>query len=124
MSVAFIGRRRELRLLEEAGASPESAFIPIYGRRRVGKSELILHFLRDRPGVYFLGKKALPGLQMRELLQEAALALGEPLLASFPSTDWKAVLTAIVDAWRRPGKLVLALDEFQWTAQASPELPS
>ena len=42
----FIGRKKELKALENAYHSQGSAFMPIYGRRRVGKSELIKHFIR------------------------------------------------------------------------------
>jgi hypothetical protein len=120
----FIGRERELRLLESAWQSADSAFIPLYGRRRVGKSELILHFLERHPGLYFLGKQAPARLQLQELLELAAGMLDEPLLASSTFDGWKAALAAIVDRWRGPGKLVIALDEFQWMVEASPELPS
>lgn len=121
---SFIGRRRELQMLEAAYASTASAFVPVYGRRRVGKSELILRFLRGKPSVYYVGKQATPSMQMHELLLQAASSLEEPLLAGYSTSNWKTTLTAIVDRWRGPGKLVLALDEFQWTAAASPELPS
>src|SRR5262249_50400679 len=43
---------------------------------------------------------------------------------SFPAEDWKQAFTAVLDRWRRPEKLVLALDEFQWLVHNSPELPS
>jgi len=49
----FIGRTKELSFLEAAYSSKESAFIPIYGRRRVGKSELILKFINNKPAVYY-----------------------------------------------------------------------
>lgn len=120
----FIGRERELRVLEDAYQGPDAALIPIYGRRRVGKSELVLRFLRDRPGLYFLGKQAPGPIQLRELQREAARLLDEPLLADLPPDDWKRALSTVVDRWRGPGKLVLALDEFQWTAEGSPELIS
>ena len=120
----FIGRDRELALLERAHVQEGSAFIPLYGRRRVGKSELILRFLRGKPGVYHVGKQSASGLMVREILTEAAAVLGEPLLATFPAEGWKQALQAIVERFRGPGKLVLALDEFQWTAGAAPELPS
>ena len=42
----FIGRQRELKMLEEAYRGRDSAFIPIYGRRRVGKSALLAEFAR------------------------------------------------------------------------------
>ncbi len=120
----FVGREEQLRLLESAFEGPGGAFVPIYGRRRVGKSELILRFLHGRRGIYFIGKRAQAGLQIREFLQEAAVALQEPLLATFPAEHWKPALQAVVQRWKGPGKLVLAFDEFQWTAEASPELPS
>jgi uncharacterized protein len=121
--VAFVGRAAELTLLEEAWRRREAAFIPIYGRRRVGKSELILHFLRGKQAIYHVGKVAPAGLQLREFLEESARALGEPLLAQLAATDWRTALEAVVGRAKR-GKLALVLDEFQWTTDASPELPS
>lgn len=46
----FIGRSRELAALGNAYASNRTEFIPVYGRRRVGKSELILGL--DRRSVH------------------------------------------------------------------------
>lgn len=50
----FVNRKRELEFLERAYSSDRAEFIVIYGRRRIGKTELLLHFARDRPHVYFL----------------------------------------------------------------------
>ncbi len=120
----FVGRTAELATLAEAYTSAESGFVPVYGRCRVGKSLLILRLLQEHPGVYFLGKQAPAALQLREFLEEAAVVLGEPLLATASFDGWKSALTAVTDRWKSPDKLVLVLDEFQWTAWASPELPS
>ncbi|MBI4396225.1 MAG: ATP-binding protein, partial [Elusimicrobia bacterium] len=125
MTETFWGREKELLALRRACEAGGSQFLPIYGRRRVGKSELILQFIKSAPAaVYFLGKKAPPELQIREFLEVAAQTLGEPLLASFQAGGWKAALEAVVSRWKGPGKLVLSMDEFQWTVEASPELPS
>jgi hypothetical protein len=120
----FLGRAAELAVLDAAWKSREGAFVPIYGRRRVGKSELILHFLRGKPAIYHVGKVAPAALQVRELLVEAARVLEEPLLAQIEAPDWKTALEAIDGRWKGPGKLAICLDEFQWSAGASPELPS
>ena len=123
----FIGRAAELRLLAKAFEAPRAELIPIYGRRRVGKSELILQFLADRPGVYYLGQQSPAALQVREFLTEAARALDMPLLAELRTGDWRQALLTVVGQWQaaHPGsKLVLALDEFQWIAAASPGLLS
>lgn len=124
MTRRFIGRKRELAALAAAHAEPRSGFWPVYGRRRIGKTELIKHFLADHPGIYYLGKQAPAPMQIREFLQTAAAALDEPLLAGQSVDGWQQALSLVVDHWRGPGKLVLALDEFQWSAAASPELPS
>lgn len=121
----FIGRRQELAALRAAYEAPQSAFWPIYGRRRVGKSELILHFTKLYPTIYLLGKKGAPAEQlMREFLEIAALTLQEPLLADAPVESWKKVIETVVSRWQKRQKLILVLDEFQWIAEKSPELTS
>ena len=124
----FIGREAELTLLNNVYESQASGFIPVYGRRRIGKSELILQFMRNRPGVYFLGKKASSELMQKEFLEEAARVLQEPLLSEITPGGWLKVFKTLVGHWkeRRKGaeKLILALDEFQWMVEVCPELPS
>lgn len=124
MSLDFVGRALELQALTTAYAAPGAGFWPIYGRRRIGKTELIKRFLEGRPGIYFLGKQAPAPMQVREFLRAAAVVLDEPLLATQVVDGWQGALESVVARWRGPGKLILALDEFQWSAAASPELPS
>jgi len=121
----FVGRQSELGVLEAAFASGRSGLVPVYGRRRVGKSELILRFMQGKPGIYYLGGQSPGGLQVREFLVEAARALNMPLLAELNIGDWRRALTTVVEQWAiaHPGsKLILALDEFQWIAGAEPGL--
>lgn len=122
--MSFFGRTRELRVLQEAWTSERSGFIPIYGRRRVGKSELIVHFLAGKPGLYFVGKRAPGAAQLQEFLETAARALGDPVLAQVRPTTWKAALELIVQRAPAKKKFILALDEFQWMAESDAELPS
>ncbi|MBW2285534.1 MAG: ATP-binding protein, partial [Deltaproteobacteria bacterium] len=120
----FIGRKSELSFLEASYAEDDSAFIPVYGRRRVGKSELILKFLGAKPGIYYLGKIAPAALQIREFLQEAARALDEPLLSLLAASSWHEVFEAVTKKCSSQQKFIITLDEFQWMVAASPELPS
>ncbi len=120
----FIGRARELEALELAYGSRRTEFLPVYGRRRVGKSELLLHFLDGKPGLYFLGKKATPQLQIEEFMEIAATVLDQPLLAEAAVPNWRRALDLVLKHKPRAHKFVLVMDEFQWTAKASPELPS
>lgn len=120
----FIGRRKELAALASFYEAGGGALVPVYGRRRVGKSELILRFIEQKPALYMVGKKAPAGLQMREFLEVAARALDEPLFRNHPATGWREILLLILERWRKPEKLILVFDEFQWMVEASPELPS
>lgn len=120
----FRGRKRELNALETAWRGSTSAFIPVYGRRRVGKSEMIVHFMEKKPGVYFVGKRAPGESQITEFLEIAARSLNEPLLAQARVNGWREALELVVKRWTGKTKLVLTLDEFQWMAEAAPELPS
>lgn len=118
----FVGRDQELALLREQYSRKESSFVVLYGRRRVGKSELLLRLLESCPGLYYVGKTAPGALQAREFARQAARAVDEPLLSELAPGDWKRLLSTVVERWQGEGKLLLVLDEFQWLAEAVPEL--
>ena len=52
----FINRSQELAFLQRKYTSNKAEFIIIYGRRRIGKTELINKFSEHRPTLYFLGR--------------------------------------------------------------------
>ena len=54
----FIGRDFELKILNDLYEEDRFQFIPITGRRRVGKTRLIQEFIRDKPAIFF---RAVPG---------------------------------------------------------------
>ena len=54
MDQLFVDRKAELRVLEERYADAGLQLVVIYGRRRIGKTELLLRFAFDRPYVYML----------------------------------------------------------------------
>lgn len=51
----FIGRERELASLNRLYNSGKFEFVVLYGRRRVGKTALINHFIDGKPAIYFMG---------------------------------------------------------------------
>jgi AAA+ ATPase superfamily predicted ATPase len=119
----FIGRRAELAALERHFAARRAAIVPVYGRRRVGKTELLLHFVADKPSVYFSATQKLRSPQLADFLRAAAAGLKQPALAEAAPQSWEAALRLVVGAAQQR-KLVLVLDEFQWLCESSPELPS
>lgn len=122
--MSFIGRRHELEVLEKAWRGQRSAFVPIYGRRRVGKSELIVRFGAGKPGIYFVGKRAPAEVQIQEFMEAAAHGLQEPVLAEAHPKGWRSAFELVLSSSKAHERIILALDEFQWIVAVSPELPS
>lgn len=120
----FIGRHSELAALERHYKSPRAGLIPVYGRRRVGKTELLLHFAANKPTVYFTASDKLRTPQIIDFVRAAAEWLNAPHLAGAAPQTWDAALKLVIGAAPANRKLVLVLDEFQWLCASSPELPS
>ena len=51
----FVGREKELATLNRLYASDKFEFVVMYGRRRVGKTALISHFIQNKNAIYFMG---------------------------------------------------------------------
>ena len=117
----FIDRREELARLDRALAAPGS-FAAVWGRRRVGKSRLLLEWARRRDGLYLVAEPSAPAVQRRYLAQAAAARF--PGFADVEYPDWRAFLDRLAAAAARadwPGPVVL--DELPYLAAADPGLP-
>src|SRR4051812_30501141 len=110
----FVGRGAELAALERHYKAPRSGLIPVYGRRRVGKTELLLHFTSRKPTVYFTASDKLRTPQIIDFVRAAADWLAMPHLAEAAPATWEAALKLVVGSAPAGRKLVLVLDEFQW----------
>lgn len=72
MEAEFIGRKAELELLDDVWASGKSSLIILYGRRRVGKTRLLTHWLKgqgDDSGFYWMAEATSPHDQLRSFAQ-------------------------------------------------------
>ena len=50
----FVDRVAELDLLEKRFNSKQAEFFVLYGRRRVGKTELLAHFCEGKRAIFFV----------------------------------------------------------------------
>lgn len=113
----FIGRKEESSILEDEYGK-RSSLVIIYGRRRVGKTALIDNFLRNKVNsLYFLATEESSPLNLERFSSSVSKLLGIP---SAMFRDWESAL----DAATKGRKTVVAIDEFQYLAQADPALPS
>jgi len=118
---AFLDRTDELALLERRWARHEAQIFALWGRRRVGKSLLLLEFARNKRTLYFEATSGTRADQLTDFSARLAEATGRTEL-SVPS--WRAALDAVADWAQEAGPVLLVLDEFQFLAHESPDLGS
>ena len=53
----FIGRKKELSVLEDTYKKPGFQMTVVYGRRRIGKSRLITEFTKGKRASYYVASK-------------------------------------------------------------------
>lgn len=116
-----INRKLELTRLREAIANAPQLVV-LRGRRRVGKSFLLVHALgHGRRGVFFQADEQNERSHLDLLAREVAPLLGARVPLRFDS--WDEAL-ATVGELARNGPLAIVLDEFQWLTAAQPSLES
>jgi uncharacterized protein len=117
----FLNRNDELAALEENWQASEARFFVLWGRRRVGKTELLSRFADGRRSLYFEATDASSRDQLRDLSAELARVSGNRLLAEQPLGTWQAALAAI-EQFAYLERTVVVLDEFQYLAGQEREL--
>ena len=123
----FIGRQREMAELRDLAAEAGAQFLILYGRRRVGKTTLLLHWAQESglPFVYWVANRLSPAIQLRSFSQVLYNAAhpDTPADAEFTYPTWEMALKQAV-LMAAGLRLVLILDEFPYVAEAEPGLPS
>ncbi|MHC4260916.1 MAG: ATP-binding protein [Planctomycetota bacterium] len=119
----FIGRAGELEVLEDLHASGRPELFVLYGRRRVGKTELLQRFCERRRAVYFLAAQVRDKDNLRAFREQLRESLDDPLLDSIDFPDWAAALGYVAE---RAGdeRVVVVMDEFPYICEANKGLPS
>jgi hypothetical protein len=116
----FLDRADEIARLKSFLRRAEGGLAVLYGRRRCGKSRLLVEALRGRRSVYFVGDDRESALQRAALAVEVARLV--PGFADVRYPEWEALLTRF---WRdAPPGSVLALDEFPSLVASDAALPS
>ena len=117
----FIDRDKEISMLEDALGSKRAEFVIVYGRRRVGKTELLKQILhRDEKAVYLLGRNETPRDLLNRLSREMGERLGDERLARFPFRSLDEAFYYV----RERERLTLILDEFPYMVASEPGLLS
>lgn len=114
MNVRFFDRDDELAALEEQWQAREARFFVLWGRRRVGKTELLNRFVAGKRAFYFGATDTTELSQLRTFSQELGAVSGNSLLARMPVSSWEAALTAVEQFASEAKRTIVVLDEFQF----------
>ncbi|MFC6873012.1 ATP-binding protein [Halobellus marinus] len=118
--MTFFDREEELDTLTGAVESPGSDFVVVYGRRRVGKTELLKEFCADRPHIYFLAAQEAEHRQREKFLDQVADYFDERV----PRIDsWDEAFEYLGENLQRED-LVVVIDEFPYLVEENDSLPS
>ncbi len=104
--VRFVNRLVELQELQKIFRGSKPSLVRVYGRRRLGKTELLRKLCREERGLYLLIDEADPPQQRESLSRQVATETGG-LLIPYPSWD------AFLDHVREVDRKLVVLDEFQ-----------
>lgn len=112
----FIGRQEELKYLNDIYDSHQSEMIMMYGRRRIGKTELLKQFSNDKEHLYYSAKECTDYEQIGSFSRKI---LGED--ARFQS--WEALFTHLSNLALDKPYLVI-IDEFPYVVKANASVAS
>ncbi len=118
----FLDRIHELAALIRRYHSEKGELLILYGRRRVGKSELIDQFISQTHGIRLLAREESKHLQLKRISSELAGFFQDDYLLHAPFPDWDAFFVYLLKHGDR--RVVIALDEFPYLVQEDASLPS
>ena len=118
----FIGRGRELKALNKLYDSNKFEFAVIYGRRRIGKTELIKQFLGDKKAIYFMGIESNAKLNL-ENFSKSILEFNTGIRADTSFSNFQAALEYVFQLAENE-RIILAIDEYPYVARSSKSLAS
>lgn len=118
----FYGRIEEIEYLRQKYENKKAEFIVLYGRRRVGKTELLRFFCKDKPNVFYVCRECTDGEQLQIFSKKI---LTNSQMSSYIDTfkDWEDAFRFIKDA-PIAGKKLVIIDEFPYMVNGNRSIPS
>jgi uncharacterized protein len=118
----FYGRQAELRILKQEYEAPAAKMLILYGRRRVGKTRLITHWIESTAAraLYWVAEPTSSVDQLRSFSQALfEFDSGSPAPPNFSYATWKQAFERAARI-SREGRFALILDEFTYLLSIIP----
>jgi len=119
----FIGRESELRFLNDAYESDKAEFVVLYGRRRVGKTELLNEFCKDKDAIFYTCREYTDTVQLKSFTEKVK-TYNIPALDFVDSfSSWEHAFSSVMMLPTDKKKLLI-IDEFPYACKANVSIPS
>lgn len=124
----FIDRKEELEMLGYDHSRNDSSLFIIYGRRRVGKTELINQFI-GKNGIYFLSTDEGDIQNIKDFQKVISNFLNDDSINNGVYNDFYSFLSMLANNvsfkdYVSRKKLIIAIDEFPYLIEGNRSIPS
>ncbi len=115
----FLNRSDEQAIIKGELAKPDSRFIVLYGRRRIGKSALLQNLINE-DSIFYQADINEAQVQRTFFAAQIASVIKGFDRVSYP--DWNTLFMQANGQFKQ--RVTVVIDEFPYLVQSSPELPS
>ncbi len=123
----FIGRKEELEFLTSRYKQTGGQLIVFYGRRRIGKTETLHEFSKDKPHVFYACRECTDDEQLRSFSQRM-LKTDIPAAKYIDQfVNWEQAFRSVIElplADENENKRLLIIDEFPYMVKNNRTIPS
>lgn len=117
----FINREKELKALNTRWKENKAHLIILYGKRRIGKTELIKQFIKDKPSIYFLADKAGEKDNLKMLSKNIGSFFGDKYVEEAGFGEWYHLFDYLKSKKER---IILTIDEFPYLVDSNKAISS
>ncbi|MCK4796462.1 MAG: AAA family ATPase, partial [Spirochaetes bacterium] len=118
----FVNRSEELDFLNKRYLSGSPEFIILYGRRRVGKTEIIKQFIKDKPAIYFMADRQIERESLKQMQKSMGAYLNDSLFEKASLGSYFELFSEF--AKKTDERVVFVIDEFQYLMESNAAIPS
>ena len=122
--IRFIDRWDELSLLENSWVKDNAEFVVICGRRRIGKTRLILEFMKNKDGIFFIAEDTNKKAQINELKNKIAGYFNDDFLRRTDITEWRDLFEYLTKILPSKKRFYFMIDEFSYIIKNDPAIVS
>jgi len=119
----FVNRIEELAYLGKLNKEGGARLQVVYGRRRIGKTELLKQFAKDKEHLFFSSDLSPENEQLRQFSEKIYQLTKEPFLEVQSFNSWEGLLRYIFDSLAKKIPIII-IDEFPYLCVSNKALPS